>query len=198
MALAIESRVRRRHPLLSPLSGTPLPKLWLMTDERQGGHLWLALKGLPRGSGVIVRHYGLEKKARRALIERIRKIARARRLTLIVAGSAKMAHAARTDGFHKRSPHIGPRTLLRTVAVHTLTELRLAEHIGADLVFLSPAFATESHPDAKPLGRSRFTKLARASHIPVIALGGMNAQRARSLKQFGIYGWAGIGALTPT
>jgi thiamine-phosphate pyrophosphorylase len=168
-----------------------------MTDERQGSRLWPALKALPRGSGVIVRHYGLEKEARRALVARIRKVARARRLVLVVAGPEKAARAAWADGFHMRSAHIGPRGFLRTVAVHDLTELRLAERIGADLIFLSPAFATESHPGAKALTRARFGRLARQSRIPVIALGGMTAKRMRSLRQYGIYGWAGIGALTP-
>lgn len=184
--------MRRRHPLRPPL-----PRLWLMTDERQGEQLWAALEALARGSGVIVRHFGLEKEARRALIARIRKIARARRLILVVAGPAKAARSARADGFHMRSAHVGPCRLLRTVAVHNLTELRLAERIGADLIFLSPAFATESHPGAKALTRARFGRLVQQSHIPVIALGGMNARRARSLRRFGIYGWAAIGALTP-
>lgn len=197
MVLAIESRVRRRHPLVPPRYGPPLPELWLMTDERQGDRLWPALKALPRGSGVIVRHYSLGQKARRALIARVRMIARARRLTLIVAGPAKLAQTAQANGFHMRSSRIGPPTLLRTVAVHDLTELRLAERIGADLIFLSPAFATESHPGARPMSRSRFGTLVRESRIPVIALGGMDPHRGRSLKQFGIYGWAGIGALTP-
>lgn len=184
--------MRPRHPILQPL-----PKLWLMTDERQGDRLWAALRALPRGSGVIVRHYSLGLKARRALIARIRKIARARRLTLIVAGPAKCALAARADGYHSRSPHKGPRFFLRTAAVHTLPELRIAERSGADLAFISPAFATESHPGERPLRRTRFGTLARASRVPVIALGGMDARRARSLQQFGIYGWAAIGALTP-
>ncbi|RED17077.1 thiamine phosphate synthase [Parasphingopyxis lamellibrachiae] len=168
-----------------------------MTDERQGEQLWAALGALPRGSGVIVRHYSLDCPARRTLIARIRKIARARRLALVVAGSAQGANAARADGFHTRSPHIGPRALLRTAAVHSLTELRAAERIGADLIFLSPAFATESHPGTRPLSHMRFSRLVRETPIPVIALGGMNARRARALRRFGIYGWAGIGALTP-
>ena len=184
--------MRPRHPLRPPL-----PRLWLMTDERQGDRLWPALRTLPRGSGVIVRHYSVEQRARRDLIARIRKIARARRFTLIIAGPAKFAQAARADGFHSRSPDIGPRFLLRTAAAHNLAELRTAERNGADLVFVSPAFATESHPGERPLSRSRFGRLAKASRIPVIALGGMNSKRAQSLKQFGIYGWAGIGALTP-
>ncbi|MGP1353273.1 MAG: thiamine phosphate synthase [Parasphingopyxis sp.] len=178
--------------------GHPLPRLWMMTDERQGDNLWPALKALPRGSGVIVRHYSLAPPERRRLIARIREIARARRLLLIVAGSAQFARATRAEGFHSRSPHRTPRDLLRTVAVHDEAELRLAERIGADLVFISPVFATRSHPGGRTLGRMRFGRLATRSRMPVVALGGMNRRRAQSLRGFGIYGWAAIGALTPS
>lgn len=180
--------MRRRHPL---------PTLWLMTDERQGDRLWPALRALPRGSGVIVRHHSLTGKEQRALIARIRAIAKARRLTLVVAGPARIARAARADGFHARSARIGPRDLLRTVAVHDALELQLAHRAVADLIFVSPVFPTASHPDGRSLGRAGLGRLALRSRIPVIALGGMNARRARSLRRLGIYGWAAIGALTP-
>ena len=168
-----------------------------MTDERQGDRLWAALHNLPRGSGVIARHYSLARGARLDLIARIRQIARARHLTLVVAGPATLALATRADGFHARSAHVGPRHLLRTVAVHDEAELQLARRIGADLIFLSPLFATESHPGAPSLGPNRFGRLTQETDIPVIALGGMTTRRAKSLRQLGLYGWAGIGALTP-
>ena len=65
---------------------------------------------------------------------------------------------------------------------------------GADVLFLSPVFATRSHPDAQPLGLARFAWLVRRTPLPVIALGGMNARRGRRLASFGAYGWAGIDA----
>jgi thiamine-phosphate pyrophosphorylase len=169
----------------------------MMTDERQGDRLWPALARLPRGSGVVVRHYSLGVGERLELAEGIRRIARRKGLVMVMAGPERLARRVRADGFHDRSSRSGPKRLIRTVAAHNPAELRLAERIGADLVFLSPVFATESHVGAKPLERVRFGMLARETHIPVIALGGMNAKRAKSLRGFGIHGWAGIGALTP-
>ncbi|MBC2776302.1 thiamine phosphate synthase [Parasphingopyxis marina] len=188
MRLAIESRVPRRHPL---------PTLWLMTDERQGDRLWPSLARLPRGSGVIVRHHSLPIDDRRRLAARIRRIARARGLIMVMAGDQRLARRVRADGFHHRSRRIGAREMIRTVAAHNPAELRIAEQARADLVFLSPVFATESHRGAKMLGRVRFGLLARRTRISVIALGGMDARRAKGLRGMGIYGWAGIGALTP-
>ena len=40
-----------------------------MTDERLGDGLWAALERLPKGSGVVFRHYGLAPAERRALFE---------------------------------------------------------------------------------------------------------------------------------
>jgi thiamine-phosphate pyrophosphorylase len=83
---------------------------------------------------------------------------------------------------------------LRSAPVHGQAEIRTAERAGADLLFLSPVFATSSHIGARPLGLARFAWLARRTPLPVIALGGMNRERGRRLASFGAYGWAGIDA----
>lgn len=160
---------------------TRLPRLWLMTDVRMGKRLIPAVKALPKGAGVIFRHYEMETKARRALLCDVERIARARRLTLVVAGEG---------GKHGRFPGA------ITAPVHSVRERIEAERAGVQLLLVSPVFSTSSHLGAKPLGRVRFAMLIRQSKRPVIALGGMNARRARSLAALGIYGWAGIDAFT--
>jgi thiamine-phosphate pyrophosphorylase len=167
----------KRH---SHRQATALPRLWLMTDERMGEALILAIERLPRGSGVIFRHYGLSSAARLALFDRIRRIARARRLTLLSGGRG---------GEHGR--HVGALTL----PVHSLRERIAAERVGARLIFVSPVFPTASHPDGRALGRVRFGLLVGGSKVPVIALGGMTRKKARSLSAFKIYGWAAISSL---
>lgn len=170
----------------------PLPRLWLMTDERMGEALWDALARLPRGSGVIFRHY--EAQERRALFERVRAVARRRGLVLLLAGSPRQAAGWRADGVHGRSPHKRmPRPLLRTAPAH---DARDVARVKGHAVLLSPVFATRSHPGARTLGPLRFAMLARRAFAPVIALGGMDAQAHRRLARLGAYGWAGIDALT--
>jgi thiamine-phosphate pyrophosphorylase len=143
-----------------------------MTDERQGERLWQALERLPKGSGVVFRHYGLKRGERRRLFERVSRVARRRRLLLLSGG--------RGNGL--------------TASAHNLRELRTAERSGAKLVFLSPAFATRSHPGARALGPVRFGLISSQARVPVIALGGVDARKARRLPN--IYGWAGIDAWT--
>lgn len=170
----------------------PLPRLWLMTDERQGEGLWTALARLPAGSGVVFRHYELPPRERRLLFERVRRVARRRRLLLVLAGSPRLARAWRADGVHGRQPG---RARFRTAPAHDVSEIRAAERVGADLLFLSPVFATRSHPEARPLGPVRFRLLARSARVPVAALGGMDAERARRL---GVQRWAAVDAWAAT
>jgi thiamine-phosphate pyrophosphorylase len=165
-----------------------------MTDERQGAQLWPALDELPPGAGVIIRHYGLAPVDRRNLIRRIWAIAQRRQLICLTAGDSC---GIRTDGIHDRSARPTPAGQIRSVAVHDQAELLRAETVGADLIFISPVFATCSHPEANPLGQSGFERLAQATAIPAIALGGMTAARGYRMQKTGAYGWAAIGALTP-
>jgi thiamine-phosphate pyrophosphorylase len=73
-------------------------------------------------------------------------------------------------------------------------ELRLAEAAGARLLFLSPLFATRSHPGAAALGPRRFAELAARARRPVIALGGVTQKHVPLVQRLGAYGWAGVDA----
>jgi len=68
----------------------------------------------------------------------------------------------------------------------------MAEEYGADFTFLSPLFPTASHPGAAALGISEFKKLIEKTNLPVIALGGINADNCRQLSG---HGRAVIGAI---
>lgn len=168
----------------------PLPTLWLLTDERQGDRLWRALARLPRGSGVIVRHYSLTGAARADFLDRLDRIARRRGLvlahTLRDPGRSAIVYAPALSPVRRRGRLVCP--------VHDARELAAAQRAGADLVLLSPLFATRSHPGARPLGPARFAALARRSRIPVIALGGIGKAQAGKVGQLGAIGWAGIDA----
>ena len=170
----------------------PLPRLWMMTDERQGEALWTGLARLPKSSGVIFRHYSLPPAERRQLFAKVRAVARRKRLVLLLAGPPAKARAWGADGFHGRWRRV--QGLICTSPAHDLAELRDAEDRGVDLVFISPVFATRSHPGENPLGLLKFAALTQHSSVPVIALGGMNPSSAKRLAGLGIYGWAAIDA----
>ncbi len=170
-----------------------LPSVFLMTDERMGDGLWAALERLPRGAGVVFRHYRLPTDERRALFERVRAIARRRRLVLLLAGSRRLATAWRADGAHGPSPHRrSTRPLLRTGSAHDRLEWLRAHRAGCELVFVSPIYATRSHPGTSSLGVARTGLLLGTKRSQAVALGGMTANRARALRTAGITRWAAI------
>lgn len=168
----------------------PLPRVWLVTDERQGDGLFDALERLPRGAGILLRHYSLAIGQRRALFRRLRIHARRRGQTLLLAGTRAAARAWGAHGWH--GPDRGRS--LHSRSVHDIRELRAAARSGATFVFVSPVFATNSHPTAQGLGIAGLRRLTRLARCPVIALGGVNAINSASLIDVGVHGWAGIDA----
>jgi thiamine-phosphate pyrophosphorylase len=170
----------------------PIPRLWLMTDSRMGDALWDALGRLPRGSGVVFRHYDLPLAERRRLFARVAQIARRRGLVLLRAGDVPLGRGE--DGVHGHGRMRRPG--VRTRSAHSRAEAIAAIRAGADVVFVSPLFATRSHPGAPGLGRVGAALMIRGLDLRAVALGGVNARRARGLDRLGFYGWAGIDAWT--
>jgi thiamine-phosphate pyrophosphorylase len=190
-----------------------LPTIWLMTDARLGQDLLPAICRLPQFSGVIFRHYELAVPAREALLRKIQRICN-RRGHLLIDASPNIGNittpkqnrkfgrlglgngGGRCGGVHNPGK-LMPRNMAikQSYSVHNIVELRRAKSSGADMVLISPVYKTRSHADARPLGPMAFLRLARlAAPIPVIALGGMNAQKTRRYGGRIIHGWAAIDA----
>lgn len=172
-----------------------LPALWLISDARNDAGLEHALARLPRGSGLIYRHYHLEGPERLARFRALRRIAKARGHVVVLADSALTAREWGADGIYGAPRALWPRRagVLHLATAHDLAELGLAARLGADAALLSPVFATRSHPGSRVLGPTRFRLLARQAGLTVIALGGMNAARARALRWSR---WAAIDGLS--
>lgn len=86
------------------------------------------------------------------------------------------------------------KNLLLGTSCHSIAELKQAEKIQADYVFLSPVNYTKSHADAEVLGWSRFREMIEKINIPVYALGGMSESDLTSAIQSGAQGIASISA----
>jgi len=149
---------------------TLVPNQWLVADDRIGEEPWRALRSLPRGSGVLFLYLDIPKPKRARLMAKLRTVARTRGLVLVDEGKGEAAR------------------------VHNARELRQAGLRHAPLLFLSPLYATRSHPDWKPVPLMRAAALVRLSRVPVVALGGMDSKRFRRIKLLGLSAWAGIDA----
>ncbi len=191
----------RRHPL-PPILASPLPNIWLFSDERLTIDIVELAAALPPGSGIVLRHDRLAQRTRWRLLRRLIRIARVRGLIVLLAGTPDMAWRWGADGVHlrqrdargaRRAHRLG---LLLTMPVHDAREARRARSAGVDGAFISPLHPTRSHPGAPALGQAAWLRLARLSGAQAIALGGMTAARARALNRVGRIkpGWAAIDA----
>ncbi len=157
-----------RHPAL--------PRIWLLTDARNDAELDHTIARLPRGSGVIFRHYHLMPNERATRLAQVRRLCR------------RFAHRLEIAG-----QDYGPPAPHRTLATaHNLREIGRANRWGAQAVLISPVFPTRSHPGGPTLGRVRLLLHARRAQMPVIALGGMSVRRFSGLP---VHGWAAIDGL---
>ncbi len=177
--------------------GAP-PALVLVVDRARLADPLGAARRLPPGAVVLLRDYAAPDRA--AFARALAALCRRRRLAFVVAGDWRLA-ARLGAGLHMPEalarPRRSARLRLRTTAAHGAAGLRRAARAGAGMALLSPAFPTASHPGAPALGPVRFAALARAARLPVIALGGVDARRARRLAGTGARGAAAVAALAP-
>jgi len=77
-------------------------------------------------------------------------------------------------------------------SVHSVGAARTAEDEGADFVIFGPVWPSPSHPDQEAQGIDALAALVRAVRLPVLAIGGIDAERARQCLATGAFGYAAI------
>lgn len=87
----------------------------------------------------------------------------------------------------------GSADFLVGTSCHSLDGAVRAAKEGADYVFFGPVFATPSKvPFGAPHGSAKLAEVCRAVSIPVIAIGGITLENARSCRDAGAAGIAAI------
>jgi len=173
-----------------------LPFLLAFTDPvRTPDPLALAAR-LPRGAGLVYRHFGAADRFEAAA--NLARLCRARGLKLLIGGDPELARAVKADGVHwpeARLPAYRLGFALETAAAHGPRALRRARAVGMDAAVLSPVFASASPSAGAALGARRAGLWARQAGLPVYALGGVHARTAAALRGRGFAGAAAIEAL---
>ncbi len=181
---------------LSARHGGELPALVLMTDDERLADPLAAARDLPRGSMVIVRARQAAHRAKLAAAMLV--LAGSRHLFILIADDPALAARLGADGLHLPEAHA--HTAAHWRALHPRWLITVASHgnapvpPAADAAFLSPVFATHSHPNRANLSAIRASFIAARARKPVYALGGIDAHNAACLSR-AFSGIAAIGAL---
>lgn len=178
------------------------PRLMLVTDRRRSRRPLAELVEAAVAGGVDavqVREPDLAVPDLTELLVRLRQVI-AGRAALLVNGAAGLAaelgiglHLPERGGDLVAARRlIGPNRLLGR-SVHSADAAAAAN--TADYLLAGHVFATPSKPGRAPLGASGLRRIAAAAPVPVLAVGGITAETAKSVIEAGAVGVAVIGAI---
>jgi thiamine-phosphate pyrophosphorylase len=109
----------------------------------------------------------------------------------LAAGAAGVNLPERDISVEDARALLGQRLIGRSA--HSLEGALVAESHGADFVIYGPVWASQSHPGLRPVGVEALAGVARALGIPVLAIGGVTADRIAECHFAGAAGFAAIG-----
>ncbi len=185
------------------------PKLYIIADLDHVGSaeaLHQYLLQLGEAARRFVSQLAIQVRAKNATDEAFERIARAARrqvggeALLVLNGSAKSAVAFGYDGVHwpqsriPEQPTVSAAPAFRSAAVHSLTAIHQAERGQATALVYSPVFSP-TWKSAQPTGLAALSEAARASRLPVYALGGITPDRIGACRAAGAYGVAVLSGL---
>ena len=189
-------------------------KLYAITDRqwlhkaRLSEHVKLAIEG---GATMIqirdkdilstASDAGLKDEYSEAL--EIKKICHEHKVPLIINDNVQFAIDIDADGVHLGQDDMNPaeaRKLLGTdkiigVTAKTVEQAKKAQADGADYLGSGAVFGSTTKLNAKPMTKELLREITAAVDIPVVAIGGINADNAATLKGTGIAGIAVVGAI---
>jgi len=188
------------------------PGLWrlhVITDakaSRGRSHLQVAEAAIAGGADVLQLR---DKEASGGALYRealqLRKVTRDAKVPFIVNDRLDIALAVDADGVHVGQSDLpasvvrevmGPGKILG-VSVDTVEQAVQAEKDGADYLGVGPVFeARGTKPDAgEPVGLERIARIRRHCRLPIVAIGGIDAENARQVREAGADGAAVISAI---
>ena len=141
-----------------------------------------------------------------ALINKLRTENRERRTALLINSRVDVAFAVGADGVHLRSDDISPTEVQRVwtsidkksqtgsligISCHSTAEVVEAKANGATFAVFAPVFGKKDSPNNRPAGLAELRDACRVK-IPVLALGGVTLENAKSCLDAGASGIAAI------
>lgn len=147
----------------------------------------------------------LKGQAKTELGQRLRGICRDRHIPFIVNDDLELAEILDADGVHIGQEDEEPAAVrtrfpgkILGVSVHTSAEAAAALQAGADYFGIGPIYPTATKEDAKPPQGFRLIKELRSKGLalPIVGIGGITPENARSVFEAGADGVSVITAIT--
>lgn len=194
-------------------------KLYAVTDRKWlngaklSEHVKLALEGgatmiqirdkdiLSHEGGMITD--GMIKEQEKEEVLEIKRICHEYKAPLIINDNVQFAMEIDADGVHlgqddmdpeKARKLLGPDKIIGVTA-KTVEQAKTAERKGADYLGSGAVFGSTTKLDAKPMSKELLKEITSSVDIPVVAIGGINAENAKTLKGTGIAGIAVVGGI---
>ncbi len=181
--------------------------LYAVTDRRwlNGRKLSDDVESAIRGGAGMVqlREKDLDDEAFLEEALKLKELCAVYKVPLIINDNVAVALKADADGVHVGQSDldaadvrglIGPDKILG-VSAHSLDEALLAVKHGADYLGVGAAFATGSKTDVNVISHGIYSEICSNVEIPVVAIGGIDADNIAELKGSGISGAAVISAV---
>jgi thiamine-phosphate pyrophosphorylase len=184
-------------------------RLVVVTDERLSrgrSHVEIARAAIAGGADAIqLRDKQAEGRRLFELAVEIRRLCRSQGVAFVVNDRVDVALAADADGVHvgqadlpaPEARRLLGRARILGVSAATPEEAARAERDGADYVGFGPVYeARGTKPDATaPLGLAALAEARRRCSLPLVAIGGIDTQRAAEVVRSGASGVAVISAV---
>lgn len=179
------------------------PEARTTRDEIDALERWLD-EAVDRVEMIQLREPDLEARVLLELARRLAARAKGTRTAVIVNDRADVARAAGADGVHvkgsgppvDRVRAFGPKGWTVGRSAHGVDEMRRAG--VPDYFFFGTVFPTESKGPGTPVqGLDRLREAAAATEVPVLAVGGIDPDRAARCLAAGAAGIAAIGLFLP-
>ena len=134
---------------------------------------------------------------------RIKPICKEYGVPLIINDNVKLAKEIDADGVHlgqddlditSARAYLGQDKIIG-VSAHSVAEALAAQQGGADYLGSGAAFVTSTKTDAGAIDRQVLADIAHTVKIPVVAIGGINADNITQLQNLGLDGVAVVSAI---
>jgi len=194
------------------MDGIVSPGLWrlyVITDERVSrgrSHLQIAEEAIWGGADAIqLRDKEASGGRLFSVALGLRRLTREAKIPFIVNDRLDVAMAVDADGVHVGQEDL-PASVARRILVpgkilgvsaETVEEALAAQKDGADYLGVGPVFeARGTKADAgAPLGLELVARIRKGCSLPIVAIGGINAENARSVMEAGADAVAVISAI---